>query len=80
MKSQAQLQVDPLRKLPKLPKAGLPKECSDQNFIVCRLGQASMSILDHSAVMPGADRGALHLLCQGQDAAQRATLQKVPTP
>ena len=44
------------------------------------LGQAPMSNLDHIAVVPGADDVALHLLHQGQDAAQRATQKTAPTP
>ena len=43
-------------------------------------GPDTMSILEHVAVIPGADGVALHLLRQGQTADQRAPQKTVLTP
>ena len=61
------------------PKQGPLGSALTRKFFVCRLGQTTISIVEHLAVIPGADGVALHLPRQGQNAAQRATQKTVPT-
>ena len=62
------------------PKQDPLRSAVTQEIVCVQAGPDTMSILEHVAVIPGADGVALHLLRQGQTADQRAPQKTVLTP